>query len=62
MTNFGFKHLRLVNPYDVAYREARSAVHAQDILRSAQEFETLADLLEYWRERVRREQRLRAEV
>jgi hypothetical protein len=24
--------------------------------------QTLADLLEYWRERVRREQRLRAEV
>ena len=26
MSNFGFSELRLVNPYDVAFREARSAV------------------------------------
>ena len=45
MTNFGFMHLRLVNPYDVAYQEARSAVHAQEILRSAQEFKTLAEAI-----------------
>jgi tRNA/rRNA methyltransferase len=45
MTNFGFKHLRLVNPYEVAYREARSAVHAQEILQSAQEFKTLAEAI-----------------
>ncbi|HTR36343.1 MAG TPA: TrmJ/YjtD family RNA methyltransferase [Bryobacteraceae bacterium] len=42
MTNFGFHRLRLVNPYQVAYQEARSAVHAQDILREAEEFPTLA--------------------
>lgn len=42
MSNFGFRHLRLVNPYDVAYREARSAVNAGEILRNAQEFSTLA--------------------
>ena len=29
MSNFGFAHLRVVNPYDVAFREARSAVGAQ---------------------------------
>ena len=42
MTNFGFHRLRLVNPYQVAYQEARSAVHAQEILREAEEFPTLA--------------------
>jgi len=41
MHNFGFNHLRLVNPYSVAYQEARSAVHASDILRTAKEFPTL---------------------
>ena len=45
MTNFGFTHLRLVNPYDVAYQEARSAVHAQEILRNTKEFKTLADAI-----------------
>ena len=45
MKNFGFKHLRLVNPYQVAFREARSAVHAGDILERAQEFENLADAI-----------------
>ena len=42
MRNFGFRHLRLVNPYDVAYQEARSAVHATEILKSAKEFPTLS--------------------
>ena len=42
MRNFGFAHLRLVNPYEVAYQEAKSAVHAQDILRDTQEFSTVA--------------------
>jgi TrmH family RNA methyltransferase len=45
MTNFGFRHLRLVNPYHVAYQEARSAVHAQEILRNTQEFKTVADAI-----------------
>jgi tRNA/rRNA methyltransferase len=43
MRNFGFRRLRLVNPYDVAFQEARSAVHAQEILRDAQEFKTIAE-------------------
>ena len=34
MSNFGFRHLRLVNPYHVAYHEARSAVNADEILQS----------------------------
>lgn len=42
MSNFSFHRLRLSNPYHVAYQEARSAVHAQDILREAEEFPTLA--------------------
>jgi len=42
MSNFGFHCLRLVNPYQVAFQEARSAVHAHKILRAAEEFPTLA--------------------
>src|SRR5689334_20547791 len=45
MHNFGFQNLRLVNPYHVAYREARSAVHAADVLKSAEEFPALADAI-----------------
>lgn len=36
MSNFGFTDLRLVNPYDVAFTEARSAVRSQYILERAQ--------------------------
>lgn len=43
MSNFGFSRLRLVNPYEVAFREARSAVKAGHILGGAQEFKTLAE-------------------
>jgi tRNA/rRNA methyltransferase len=42
MSNFGFLHLRVVHPYDVAFREARSAVGASDVLRHAEEFSSLA--------------------
>jgi tRNA/rRNA methyltransferase len=42
MANFGFSRLRVVNPYDVAFREARSAVGAAPLLRSAEEFPTVA--------------------
>jgi TrmH family RNA methyltransferase len=42
MSNFGFLRLRLVNPYDVAFREARSAVGASALLASAEEFKTVA--------------------
>ena len=45
MHNFGFQNLRLVNPYHVAYREARSAVHAADVLKSAEEFPALSDAI-----------------
>jgi TrmH family RNA methyltransferase len=34
-----------VNPYAVAFQEARSAVHAHQILRDAQEFPTLAEAI-----------------
>jgi TrmH family RNA methyltransferase len=43
MSNFGVSELRLVNPYAVAFREARSAVKAQDVLARAREYPTLAD-------------------
>ncbi len=42
MSNFGCLHLRLVNPYKVAFREARSAVGASNVLAGAEEFENVA--------------------
>ncbi len=36
MSNFGYAHLRVVNPYEPAFREARSAVGAADLLASAE--------------------------
>jgi tRNA/rRNA methyltransferase len=43
MANFGFAALRVVNPYDVAFREARSAVGAAPLLARAEEFGAVAD-------------------
>jgi TrmH family RNA methyltransferase len=43
MSNFGFPHLRLVNPYDVAFRDARSAVGAAATLATAQVYKTVAE-------------------
>jgi TrmH family RNA methyltransferase len=43
MSNFGFSRLRLVNPYHVAFEEARSAVNAAHVLRAAVEYATVAD-------------------
>jgi len=43
MSNFGCAELRLVNPYDVAFREARSAVKAHKVLEEAKEYATLAE-------------------
>lgn len=43
MSNFGARHLRLVNPYALAFRDARSAVGAAALLKKAEEFETLDD-------------------
>ena len=43
MSNFGFSHLRVVDPYEPAYREARSAVGAASVLAKAEEFDSVAD-------------------
>ena len=43
MSNFGFLRLRVVNPYEVAFREARSAVGAASLLANAEEFTKVAD-------------------
>jgi TrmH family RNA methyltransferase len=43
MSNFGFLRLRVVNCYDVAFREARSAVGAPELLTNAEEFASVAD-------------------
>ncbi len=43
MSNFGFARLHLVNPYDVAFRDARSAVRSHYILERAQIFSSVAE-------------------
>ena len=43
MSNFGFLHLRVVNAYELAFREARSAVGAAPLLARAEECKTLAE-------------------
>jgi tRNA/rRNA methyltransferase len=43
MSNFGFSHLRVVNTYNVPFREARSAVGASAVLKSAEEYANVAD-------------------
>ena len=43
MSNFGFSRLRVVAPYDVAFREARSAVGAPQLLSDAEEFQNVSD-------------------
>lgn len=43
MANFGFSVLRVVNPYDVAFREARSAVGAAPLLQKAELYESVSD-------------------
>ncbi len=43
MSNFGFLHLRLVNAYDIAYQEARSAVGAFRLLKEAECRPSVAD-------------------
>jgi tRNA/rRNA methyltransferase len=45
MSNFGFSQLRVVNPYEVAFREARSAIGASDVLRKAEEYKNVADAI-----------------
>lgn len=43
MSNFGILRLRVVNPYPPAFREAKSAVGAADVLASAEQFKTVAE-------------------
>jgi TrmH family RNA methyltransferase len=43
MSNFGCFHLRVVNPYELAFREARSAVGASPLLASAEEFQSVTE-------------------
>ena len=45
MSNFGFQRLRVVNPYDIAFEEARSAVGASALLKSAERFRNVADAI-----------------
>ena len=43
MSNFGFDRLRVVNPYHVAFREARSAAGASLVLARAAEYPSVAE-------------------
>lgn len=43
MSNFGFVHLRVVDPYEVAFREARSAVGAASVLKEAEQYSTVGE-------------------
>jgi TrmH family RNA methyltransferase len=43
MSNFGFSSLKVVQPYAAAFREARSAVGASDLLARAEEHRTVSD-------------------
>ena len=43
MSNFGVRRLRVVNPYEVAFQEARSAVGASGLLAKAEQYETVAE-------------------
>ena len=43
MSNFGFLRLRLVQPFDPSFREAKSAVGAAELLQKAEVYESLAE-------------------
>jgi tRNA/rRNA methyltransferase len=43
MSNFGVRRLRVVNPYEPAFREARSAVGASELLARAELYEEVAE-------------------
>jgi len=45
MSNFGFLRLRVVNPFEAGFREARSAVGASSVLTSAEEFASLDEAI-----------------
>jgi tRNA/rRNA methyltransferase len=46
ISNFGFSTLRVVNPFDPSFREARSAVGASEVLARAEVYETVAQAVE----------------
>jgi TrmH family RNA methyltransferase len=43
MSNFGVRRLRVVNPYEAAFREARSAVGASGLLAKAEQYDNVAE-------------------
>lgn len=43
ISNFGFRHLRVVNPFEASFREARSAVGASELLAKAEAFSSIAE-------------------
>jgi len=43
MSNFGVSRLRVVNPYEQSFREARSAVGASAVLQGAEQYQSLAE-------------------
>jgi TrmH family RNA methyltransferase len=45
LTNFGVRRLRVVNPFEIAFRDARSAVGAADLLAEAEEFRTVGEAI-----------------
>jgi tRNA/rRNA methyltransferase len=45
MSNFGVSRLRVVNPYELAFREARSAVGALPILTNAEKYSSVVDAI-----------------
>lgn len=45
MSNLGFQHLRVVNPYEASFREARSAVGAAPLLARAGQYSSVAEAI-----------------
>jgi len=45
MSNFGALRMRVVNPYEVAFREAKSAVGGSHVLHRAEQFSSVADAI-----------------
>ncbi len=45
MSNFGVKHLRLVQPYEPSFREAQSAVGASAVLATAEVYDSIPDAI-----------------
>jgi tRNA/rRNA methyltransferase len=43
MANFGFRRLKVVAPYEAHWREAKSAVQAEELLQNAKRTESLAE-------------------